>query len=113
MSWLLLIFSFIMALFLTFNTKIKMIIATQFAILFYYVSLLAFINIIAKSFLLNFAILFTGIYIINLIANMVRIHQKSFDMIDDKNVKIFARTMLQFSLSLILILIIIIILLIQ
>lgn len=110
MSWLLLIFSFIIALFLTFNTKIKVIIATQLAIFFYYLTLLLFINNVAKNWLLYFAIVFTVGYIINLLVNIIKIYNKKFDISIEKNEKLLAKTILQFSLSLILLMIVIILL---
>ena len=110
MSWVLLIFSLVIALYLTFNQKFKSVIASQFAIFFYYLASIALIDIFAKSWLLPFTVLFTVGYIINLIVNIIKISNKNFDFSDEKNGKLFIKTMLQFALSLILLTIIIVLL---
>lgn len=101
MSWILFISYLIIALFFTFNHKIKSIISKHFAIFFYYLMALTFVNIVAPVWLLKFAILFTVFYIGRLIVNIVKVHQKTFDFSDDENSKFYAETMLQFSFSLI------------
>lgn len=110
MSWIFLIISFLIALFLSCNNIMKPIISSQFAIFFYYLTLLLFINNVAKNWLLYFAIVFTVGYIINLLVNIIEIYNKKFDISIEKNEKLLAKTMLQFSLSLILLMIVIVLL---
>lgn len=108
MSWILFISYLIIALFFTFNKKIKLIISKHFAIFFYYLTTLSFVNIISTTLVLKFAVLFTVLYIGWVIVNIVKVHQKTFDLTDDENSKFYAETMLQFSFSLILLTIVII-----
>ena len=107
MSWILFISYLIIALFFTFNHKLKSIISKHFAIFFYYLTALSFVNIVSTALVLKFAILFTVLYIGWVIVNIVRVHQDTFDFSYDENSKFYAETMLQFSFSLILMMIII------
>ena len=98
------------SLFFTFNHELKSIISKHFAVFFYYLTALSFINIVSTALVLQFAVIFTVLYIGWMIVNLVKISDKNFDFSHDKSGKLFIKTMLQFSLSLILLTIIIVLL---
>lgn len=108
MSWIMFLSYLLISLFFTFNHKLKSIISKHFAIFFYYLTTLSFVNIVSTALVLKFAVLFTVLYIGWVIVNIVKVHQKTFDLTDDENSKFYAETMLQFSFSLILMTIVII-----
>lgn len=108
MNWIMFLSYLLISLFFTFNHDLKSIISKHFAIFFYYLTALTFVNIVATAWLLKFAVLFTVLYIGWVIVNIVKVHQKTFDLTDNENSKFYAETMLQFSFSLILMAIIII-----